>query len=76
MTKKEFNQLMLNTFGRTRAEWQMYENGTAWDGSLYRKSNLFDVAKPNKTYCIVPYYGGLYQNKIDAFGKELIIKIK
>lgn len=76
MKRKDFNALLLETYGKTRAEWQMYETGTEWDGSLYRKNQMYDAAKQNINYTIVPYYGGLYQGRINAFGKPLSIQIK
>lgn len=76
MTRKEFNRLMGDKFGRTRAEWQMYISGMDWDGCLYHKAQLYDVAVPGITYTIVPYYGGLYQTKTNSFGSPINIIIK
>lgn len=74
-TKKIVSELMAQKYGRTRAEWQLIEDGKEWDGSLIRKAEIHKHIKEGVKYTLLPYYGGLYQSKIEMWGEELKILI-
>ena len=71
-TKKNIDELIKTEYGRTRAEWQLLENGKEWDGQLLRKKDIHKNLKLNKSYLLTPYYGGLYPSKLETWGRTVI----
>ena len=75
MTRAEFNNTLLETFGKTPAQWVVYPSGTEWDGTLFKRSEIYGYAKNGVKYRIWPYVG--YKQSINVSnGNPIELTIK